>query len=193
MDISTDQVKALREKTGVSIMQCKKALEEAGGDMEKALVILRKRAGGVADKKADRTLGSGCVASYIHDNTIGAMILLSCETDFVAKNEEFAALARTIAMQVAATAPKFISTDAISDEEKEKAKQVFESEVEGKPENLKEQILEGKLASYFKDMVLLEQPFIKDDTRTIKNLIEEAVQKFGERTEVTEMVRFSAK
>jgi elongation factor Ts len=193
MDVSMDQIKALREETGVSIMQCKKALEEANGDVEAARVILRKRAGAAAEKKADRDLGAGCVASYIHDGAIGAMVLLSCETDFVAKNEEFIALAKDVAMQVAATSPKYISVQDISEEEKAKAREVFQSEVEGKPLELKEQILEGKLKSYFKDMVLLEQPFIKDSDKTIATLIQSAVQKFGERTEVTQVARFSVR
>ncbi|MGB4076190.1 MAG: elongation factor Ts, partial [Minisyncoccia bacterium] len=106
MDISIEVLKALRDKTGVSVAQCKKALEEAGGDVGKAEVILRKKSGAAADKKADRTLGAGYIGNYVHDGAIGAMVLLSCETDFVAKNPEFGVLAKELAMQIAATAPQ---------------------------------------------------------------------------------------
>jgi elongation factor Ts len=193
MDISTDQVKVLRDKTGVSIMQCRKALEEAGGDLEKAEVILRKKSGASADKKADRELGAGAIGSYVHDGSIGAMVLLSCETDFVARNPEFPALAREVAMQVAATNPTFGRIEQIPAEAREKAREVFVKEVEGKPEEMKEKILEGKLASYFKDQVLMEQAYIKDESKTIKDLISEATQKFGERIEVSSFARFSAR
>lgn len=193
MDISTDVLKTLRDKTGVSIMQCKKALEEAGGDLDKAEVILRKRSGAAADKKADRELGAGTVASYIHGSEIGAMVQLSCETDFVARNEEFPVLAREIAMQVAATNPTYLSTSDITEEAMNAAKSVFEEEVKDKPADMREKILEGKISSYFKDQVLMEQPYIKDDSKTIRDLITEATQKFGERVEITRFVRFSAR
>jgi len=193
MDISTDVLKSLRDKTGVSVMQCKKALEEAGGDVEKAEFILRKKSGAAADKKSDRELGAGWIGSYVHDGTIGAMVLLSSETDFVAKNEEFGALAREIAMQVAAGNPTYLSDAEIPEEARTAASSVFAAEVEGKPEEMKEKILAGKLAAYFQDQVLLNQPYIKDDSKTIKDLISEATQKFGERIEVTKFSRFSAR
>ena len=109
MSISTEDIKALREKTSVSIMQCKKALEDANGDMEQAIVLLKKRAGAIAEKKSDRELGAGTVASYIHGGEVGSLVVLSCETDFVGKNEDFVALAREVAMQVAASDAKFIT------------------------------------------------------------------------------------
>lgn len=193
MDISTDTLKMLRDKTGVSVMQCKKALEEAGGDVEKAEVILRKRSGAAADKKADRELGAGAIGVYTHNNEIGAMALLSSETDFVSKNEEFVQLAREIAMQVAATNPRYLSEVDIVDAAKEAAKAVFLEEVKDKPEDMREKILEGKMASYFQDQVLLNQPYIKDDSKTVRDLITEASQKFGERVEITQFVRFSAR
>jgi elongation factor Ts len=193
MDISTDQVKVLRDKTGVSIMQCRKALEEAEGDLEKAEVILRKKSGASVEKKADRDLGAGAIGSYVHDGSIGAMVLLSCETDFVARNPEFPTLAREIAMQVAATNPTFNRIENIGAEVREKAREVFLKEVEGKPEDMKEKILEGKLQSYFKDQVLMEQAYIKDESKTIKDLIGEATQKFGERIEISRYARFSAR
>jgi elongation factor Ts len=193
MEITTDTIKILRDKTGVSIMQCKKALEEAEGDMDKAEVILRKRSGAAADKKADRDLGAGAIGMYVHEGEIGAMVLLSSETDFVARNQEFPVLARDIAMQVAATNPTYLSDADIAPEALEAAKAVFVAEVADKPKDMQEKILEGKMASYFKDQVLLNQPFIKDESKTIRDLITEASQKFGERVEVTKFVRFSAR
>jgi elongation factor Ts len=193
MEISTDTIKILRDKTGVSIMQCKKALEEAEGDMDKAEVILRKRSGAAADKKADRDLGAGAIGVYVHEGAIGAMVLLSCETDFVARNEEFPMLAREIAMQVAATNPTYLSDTDIAPEALEAAKAVFQAEVADKPAEMQEKILEGKMQSYFKDQVLMNQSFIKDEGKTIRDLITEASQKFGERVEVTKFVRLSAR
>ena len=179
--ISTDQVKELRDKTGISIMQCRKALEDAGGDIEKAMVILKKKGAEIAGKKSDRTLGAGVVQSYIHSTgAVGAMVELWCETDFVAKNEEFKTLAKDIAMHIAATSPLYLSTDQIPEDAKEKAKEVFQKEVEGKPENMKETILQGKLDSYFKDMVLLEQPFVKNPDQTIADYTKEHIAKLGE-------------
>ncbi len=193
MEISTDIVKQLREATGVSVMQCKKALEEAGGDIEKATVILRKHSAGAAEKKADRTLGAGAIGTYIHDGAIGSMVLLSSETDFVSKNPEFGALAREIAMQVAATNPQYLSATDIPEEAKKAATEVFQKEVEGKPEEMKAKILAGKLDSYFQDQVLLDQPFIKDESKKIRDLVTEATQKFGERIEISKFMRMSAR
>ncbi|HEY0010614.1 MAG TPA: elongation factor Ts [Candidatus Paceibacterota bacterium] len=193
MDISMDAVKGLRDKTGVSVMQCKKALEEAGGDLEKAEVILRKRSGAAADKKSDRELGAGAVATYVHGGEIGSMVLLSCETDFVARNEEFPQLAREIAMQVAATNPAFLTENDIAPEAQEAARAVFVEEVKDKPADMQEKILEGKMAAYFKDQVLMNQPYIKDESKTIRDLVTEASQKFGERVEVSRFVRFSTR
>lgn len=191
MAISTEQVKELRDKTSISIMQCKKALEDAGGDMEKALVILKKKGAEIADKKGDRSLGAGVVSSYIHTTgTAGAMVELWCETDFVAKNEEFKTLARDIAMQIVATRPEFVTVSEINETEKQKASEVFEKELEGKPENMKAQILEGKLASYFKDKVLMEQEFIKDPSVTIAGKLNAAIQKFGEKVQIGKIARF---
>jgi len=150
MEITTDRIRELREMTGVSVMQCKKALEEANGDLAKAGVILKKHSTASALKKADRSLAAGAIGSYMHDGVIGSMALLSCETDFVAKNPEFAALAREIAMQVAAM----------------------------NPENTED---------------LLGQPSIKDESKTIRNMLDEAVQKFGERIEVSHFARLSTR
>lgn len=192
MAITTEQIKQLRDETGISVMQCKKALEEAGGDMEKALVILRKNSKTIAAKKSERTLNAGVVECYIHaSGTVGAMVELSCETDFVAKTDGFRALAREIAMHVAASDPKYLSKQDVPADARAAAEEVFLREVEGKPENLRVQILDGKLASYFRDLILLEQPYIKNPDITVKGLIEEAVQKFGEKTEIARFARFA--
>lgn len=194
MAITSADIKALRDETGISVMQCKVALEEAGGDMEKARIILRKRGAEAASKKSDRTLGAGAIGAYVHTtNEVAALVHLSCETDFVAKNEEFVALAREIAMHVTALAPMYLTRDEIDAAAFEKAKEVFKGEIEGKPADLQEKILAGKLDSYFKDQVLLEQSFIKDPTRTINDLVEGATQKFGERVAISAMSRLSVK
>ncbi len=189
--ITTEQIKELRDLTGVSIMQCKKALEEAGGSKEKALIILRKKGAESAAKKQERSLGAGVVSSYIHSTgAVGTLVELLSETDFVAKNEDFKKLAYDIAMQVAATSPEFLKKDDVTEDARAVAREVFIKEVEGKPEDMKEKILSGKLDAYFRDKILLEQPFIKNPEVTIANLIEGAVQKFGEKIELRRFVRF---
>ncbi|MFZ1075615.1 MAG: elongation factor Ts [Minisyncoccia bacterium] len=191
MEITTESIKQLRELTGVSVMQCKKALEEAGGDLDKAAVILKKHSAALAEKKADRSLAAGAIGSYVHDGVIGAMVLLSCETDFVARNPEFEALARSLAMHVAAIDPKYTTSDEIPEDARNAAVAVFEKEVADKPKEMQQKILDGKLASYFRDQVLLDQPFIKDETKTVQSLLNEATQKFGERIEVGRFVRIA--
>lgn len=189
-----DEIKALRDKTGISVMQCKKALEEAEGDQTKALAILRKKSSDAASKKSDRELGSGVVASYIHNNhAVGAIVELSCETDFVSKNEEFVALANDIAMHITALRPVFVSESEISESERATAAELFKKEVaeSGKPAEIQQKMLEGKLATYFAERTLVLQPFVRDDTRVVKEIISDAVQKFGERIEVRRFVRFS--
>jgi len=194
MEITSAQLKQLRDKTGISVMQCKRALEEAEGDMDKAIIILKKKRSEAADKKSDRELGAGAVGSYVHNtNEVAAMVLLACETDFVSKNEEFIALAKDIAMHVAASNPSFIHKDELPEDALEKAKEVFAPEVEGKPEEMKEKIMEGKLASYFKDQILMEQDFIKNPDTTIAEMVTGAVQKFGENVSIAQISRVSVK
>jgi elongation factor Ts len=173
-------------------MQCKKALEGAKGDMEKAEIILRKKSKAIVGKKASRDLESGVVTSYVHGNgSIGSLVELLCETDFVAKNEEFKALAADIAMQVAATEAEFLTKEDINEKDKIKVKEVLAKEVEDKPKEMRDKIMEGKLDAYFKDRVLMDQPFIKNPDVTIGDLIESAVQKFGERTEIGRFVKYT--
>ncbi len=190
--ITTEDIKALRDRTGVSVMECKKALEEASGNSEQALVILRKKSSAAAAKKSERTLGAGAVQSYVHANKkVGAMVLLSSETDFVSQNPEFIGLAYDIALHAAATNPRFVRRSDIKEEDLTAARTVFEKEAADKPENMRAKVVEGKMEAYVKEQVLLEQPFVKDPSRTIGALIEEAVQKFGERIELSECVRVS--
>jgi elongation factor Ts len=191
---TTDEIKALRDETGVSVMQCKKALEEAGGDMEKAKVILRKASAAIASKKADRALGAGIAAAYTHAGgaVVGAVVL-SCETDFVSRNPEFGSLAYDIAMHVAAMNPKFRARDDVQEEDIRAAQEVFAEEVAKLPEASRQKALEGKLNSYVGERVLLEQAFVKDASVTIQQLIDQAVQKFGEKVELTRFERLSVK
>ena len=194
MAITTEDIKELRDATGVSIMQCRKALEEAEGDMGKAVIILRKASSSIAAKKADRELNAGAVSAYVHSNgTVGAMVTLSCETDFVSKNPEFVALARDIAMHIVASNPLVVRSEEMPKDVIEKAKEVFAKEAEGKPGGVRDKIIAGKLKEYLSERVLLEQAFIKDTDTTIRGLIESATQKFGEKIEVREFSRFSVR
>lgn len=194
MNVSSDQLKELRNKTGISVMQCKKALEEADGDMEKAAVILKKKGAEIADKKADREFGAGVIGVYTHNtNEVAAMVKLVCETDFVAKNEKFVNLARDIAMHVAAMNPQYLRSEDIDAAARESATSVFAAEVKDKPAELQEKILAGKLDAYFNEMVLLEQAFVKDTDRTISDMLQEAVQAFGENIDVLSFERLAIK
>lgn len=190
--ITTEQIKALRDQTGISVMQCKKALEEAAGDTEKALIMLRKKGADIAHKKADRALGAGIIQTYVHSNgAIATMVELSCETDFVAKNDEFKALAYDIAMHVAASNPLYLKAEDITEESKMKVKEVFKKEVEGKPAAIVDKILQSKLQAYFSEKTLLDQHFIKNPEITVQELVQSGIQKFGEKIEVARFARFS--
>lgn len=192
-EITTEQIKTLRDQTGVSVMLCRKALEDASGDIEKAKVILQRKGAAAAAKKADRTLGAGTVASYIHHGgTVGVLVELASETDFVSGNEAFKALAHDIAMHIAAAKPEYLNREEVSDEVLARAKEVLQKEVDGKPREMHEKIIEGKLNSYFAEKVLLEQPFIKNPDQTVRNLIENSIQKFGEKIEIARFARYSS-
>ena len=192
--VTLDQIKSLRESTGLSVMQVKKALEEANGDAAKALALLKKKSKDVAAKKADRTFGAGTVASYIHaKGTVGAMVELVCETDFVSGNEAFIKLAYDIALHIAASNPEYNTSADITEAVKDATKALFIKEVEGKPKDLQEKIMQGKLDSYFKERVLAEQMYVKNPDITITDLINEAIHKFGEKIAVGRFVRFSIK
>lgn len=191
MNITSDQIKNLREKTGISVMQCKKALEEAEGDEAKAMILLKKKGAEQAAKKVDRELGAGVIEAYIHTNgLVGSIIELASETDFVSNNIEFKTLAKDIAMQVTATNPEFLKRSDIDEATASKAKEVFAEEVRDKPADLQEKILQGKMDSYFKDQVLLNQDFIKNPDITIQTMLDNAMQKFGEKIEIIRFKRF---
>src|SRR3990167_7688648 len=194
MAITTETIKSLREETGVSVMQCKKALEEAGGDMEKAKIILRKQSSAIASKKSDRALGAGIASAYTHagGGIVGAVVL-ACETDFVSKNEEFVKLAYEIAMHVAAMNPQFKSREDVKESDIRVAREVFEKEAVNVPEASRGKAVEGKVESYLKERVLLEQPFVKDSSITVRELINSAIQKFGEKIELVRFERLSVR
>jgi elongation factor Ts len=191
---TTEEIKTLRDETGVSVMQCKKAIDEAGGDMEKAKVILRKISATVAGKKSDRELGAGTVAAYTHaGGLVAGVVVLASETDFVSKNEDFGKLARDIAMHVAAMAPQFKSRTDVQESDLRAAREVFEGEAANVPEAMREKAVAGKIDNYLRDKVLLEQPFVKDQSLTIQQLIDSAMQKFGEKVEIVRFERFSVR
>lgn len=190
-----ERIKELRDETGVSVMQVKKALEEAMGDMEKARMALRKKSGEIAAKKGDRALGAGVVAAYVHGGgSVGVLLELACETDFVAKNEDFRKLAYEVAMHVAAMNPKYNHLSDVTEDDRAKATAFFKDEVAklDKPDAIKEKVLQGKLDTYFKEQTLLEQPFVKNPDVTVGDLVKGAVQKFGENTDVVRFTRFAA-
>src|SRR3989344_6043187 len=194
MEITTEMIKELRDETGASVMQCKKALEEADGDIEKAKVILRKQSSAIANKKADRSLGAGVASAYTHaGGSVVAAVVLACETDFVSKNEEFQKLAYDIAMHIAAMSPTFRSRDDVKESDLKAAREVFEKEAANIPEVARTKAVEGKLESYLRDKVLLDQPFVKDPTITIGGLIDSAIQKFGEKIELVRFERLSVR
>ena len=189
--VTTEQIKALRESTGLSVMQVKKALEEAKGDTAKAIELLKKKSKDVAAKKSDRTFAAGVIASYIHANgQVGTVVELVSETDFVSNNEEFRQLAYDIAMHITATNPEFLKKEDINEEKMAAVKELFAKELEGKPADLHAKILEGKVGSYFKERILLEQEFIKNPESKIGDLIDAAIHKFGEKIEVAHFTRF---
>ncbi len=191
---TTDEIKKLRDQTGVSVMQCKKALEEAGGDMEKAIVILRKIAAAGAGKKSDRVLGAGIAAAYTHaGGQVLAAIVLGCETDFVSRNPEFQKIAYDVAMHVAAMQPQFISKDQVKESDIAKAREVFQEEAATVKEEMRAKVVEGKLEAFLKEKILLEQPFVKDGDITVRQYIEQGILKFGEKIEVVRMERLSVK
>ncbi len=193
MSVDMSLVKKLREQTGVSILECKKAIEEAGNDFNKAEEILRKRGFDKAKAKASRATKQGAIGAYIHSNyQIGVLIELACETDFVAKNEDFLALQKDIAMQIAAMNPQYISSDQIPAQVIEKEKEIYREQMKdsNKPENVLEKIIEGKLNKFYTEICLLDQKFFKDDSKTIESLIAEKIHKLGENITVKRFVRY---
>lgn len=191
MSYSVDDLKLLREKTGAGIMDCKNALKEANGDIDKAVEILRKKGIKVAEKKAGREVKDGLIDAYIHmGGKLGVLIEVACETDFVAKNEEFKEFVHNLAMQVAAARPKYVKREDVPEDVLEKEKEIIREQFRDKPEHIQEKIVNNKIEEYFKENCLLEQVFIKDDSKKIKDLVTEMVAKFGENIVVRRFVRF---
>ena len=191
--ISPKDVSELRTRTGAGMMDCKRALEEAGGDMEKAVELLRKKGIAKAEKRSGRSASQGLVVTYIHHNQqVGVLLELNCETDFVARNEAFGQLAREIALHVASADPIGVSTEDVPAELIERERRIAEEQVaaEGKPENIRAKIVEGKIKKFVAERTLLEQPFVKDDKVTVGQMIKEASGKMGETITVRRFARF---
>ena len=190
-EISAKMVGELRAKTGAGLMDCKKALIEAGGNEEQAIDILRKKGIASAAKKAERAASDGLVEAYIHmGGKVGVLVEVNCETDFVAKTDAFKALVRDIAMHIAATGPTCVSRDQVPAEVLEKEKEIAASQVVGKPANIVEKIVTGKLEKVYQEIVLLEQPFVKNPDLTIENLLKEQISKLGENIVINRFARF---
>ncbi|MBM4018964.1 MAG: translation elongation factor Ts [Planctomycetes bacterium] len=192
MAISAEQVRQLRERTGQSMMECKRALEEAGGNAEKAVEILRKKGLATAEKKAGRATAQGRIASYIHHNgRVGVMVEVNCETDFVAKNEHFQAFLNDLCLHVCAASPLAVRREEVGADLVERERRIAREQVAGKkPDNVIEKIVEGKLAKWYAERVLLEQPFVKDQDRSVKDVLTELIQKTGENIVVRRFARF---
>lgn len=189
--ISAKLVSELRQKTGAGLMECKKALAEVEGDVEKAEMLLRKKGIATAAKKAGRATSEGLIESYIHlGGKVGVLLELNCETDFVAKTDDFKALAKDICLQIAAAMPTCVSREEVPAEEIEKEREVFASQLAGKPAHAVEKIMEGKLDKFFSAICLLEQPFVKNPDQTIRDLLNEQVTKLGENIVVRRFVRY---
>jgi elongation factor Ts len=186
-------VKQLRDETGVGLADCQRAVAEAGGDVDKARRILREKGLAKAAKKATRTATDGAIGSYIHPGAkIGVLIEVNCETDFVAKTQEFQTLVKDLAMQVAATAPRYVSRDEVPAGELESERAIYRKQAEatGKPASVIERIVEGQIERYLKDVCLLEQPFVKQSDRTVGDLVREAIVRFGVNVAVRRFARF---
>ena len=191
--ISAQEVKNLRDRTGASMMLCKKALEESSGDIEGAIKILQKSGSKVADKKCGRSAAEGYIGSYIHSNgKVGVLVEVNCETDFVARNEEFKEFAHDLAMHVAATNPKYIDYNEIDPKEMKNKKEELKEEVEkeNKPENIAEKIVKGRIEKHFNEVCLLTQSFVKNPDLTVEQLITEKIAKLGENIKVKKIIRF---
>ncbi len=193
-EVTATMVKELREKTGVGMMQCKQALSECGGDMERAVEILREKGLASAQKKAGRSASQGLISSYIHMDKIGVLVEVNCETDFVAKTEDFRELVKDIAMHIAAANPSYLNSEEVPDAVIQKEREIARAQITGKkPENIIEQILEGKLNKFYEENCLTEQVFVKDTEgkQKIKDLITGKVAKLGENIVIRRFARFA--
>ncbi len=194
MNITMDMIKEFREATGAGVMDAKAILTEAFGDMSKAIELMRKKGEKIALKKKDRQASEGVIGHYVHSNgKVAALVELACETDFVARNDAFKNLAHELAMQVAASNPSYVSATDVPEEVKAKEKEIYKEQLknDGKPEAMLEKIAEGKLQKFYEEMCLLNQPFFKDEKKTVQDLITDAVTQMGENIHINRFVRFS--
>jgi len=186
-----DKVKELREKTNAGVMNCKTALKEADGNIEKAIDILRKKGVSLASKKSSRAAREGLIVSYIHmNNKIGVLLELNCETDFVARNDEFKKFAKELTMQIAAANPTHITKDEVTEQDLARERDIIKEQNKNKPEHALEKIMEGKMKSYYQDICLLEQPHIKDPKISIRDLLTEVISKTGENIIIKRFTRY---
>ena len=193
MSISLDKVKKLREETLAGIVDCKKALEESKGDLEKAKIILRKKGVKIAQKKSTETTNQGLITSYIHHNgRVGSLVEIRCQSDFVAKNKEFQQFGKDIAMQVAASNPKWISPEEVPREKVEEEKQILveEAKGEGKPSHIVDRIVQGRMKKFYERVCLLNQPYIKDEEKKVKDYLQQMIAKLGENIKIVRFIRF---
>ena len=192
MTITAEQVKQLRDMTGAGMMECKKALSETAGDLQKAIDVLRKSGIAKAEKRADRAASQGRVEAYIHDARIGVLIELNCETDFVARTDDFMRLCKDLAMQAAAANAEFVRREEVPAERVQREREIYAAQLatEGKPANMIDKITEGKLNKFYSEICLMEQVFIKDDKKTIDQLVKETSSKTGENIVVRRFARF---
>ncbi len=193
MEIKASMVKELRGKTGAGMMDCKKALLDAGGDMEKAVTILREHGLSKAAKKVGREAKEGVISAYIHPgDKLGVLVEINCETDFVARTDDFKRFCKNIAMQIAAANPLVVQRENLNQELIDKEKEIYRTQAinEGKPEKVVDRIVDGKIDKYYQETVLLEQAFIKDQDKTIKDILTEAIAKLGENIQIKRFVRY---
>ncbi|MCD6170113.1 MAG: translation elongation factor Ts [Candidatus Latescibacteria bacterium] len=191
MTVTAEMVRKLREKTGAGIMDCKRALNSSGGDFDKAISLLRERGISVAAKRMGRATKEGIITSYIHPGSkLGVLVEVNCETDFVARTEEFQNFAKNIAMQIAAANPLVINKEDLPTETTEKEKQIYRKQAEGKPETAVQRIVNGKLEKFFQEVCLLEQPFIKDPNISVRDLLTQTIAKLGENISIKRFVRY---
>jgi len=192
MSITAEMVKELREKTGVGFMECKSALQESKGDIEGAVTILRKRGLASAAKKSSRETKDGLIGAYIHNGKIGVMLEVNCETDFVARNPDFQTLVKDLAMHIAASDPRFIRKEDVTEDVLASEREIYRAQARatGKPENVLDKIVEGRMSKYYSEACLLEQPFVKDPSITVRDHIAAHIQKIGENIQVRRFVRY---
>lgn len=192
MAVSANLVKELREKTGVGFMECKGALVETNGDVDAAVTVLRKRGLASLSKKSGRETKDGLIGTYVHNGKIGVMIELNCETDFVARNPDFQTLAKELAMHIAASDPRFVRKEDVAEEVLAGEREIFTEQARstGKPENVLEKIVEGRISKFYSEACMLEQPFVKDPSISVREHIASHIQKIGENIQVRRFIRY---